>query len=323
MKKLTGFQFDPRGLAVRVETGGKDGASASSADPKTITIRAGDYRTRFDAGSSWTMRSVLYRNQVINHSEGGTYLQSVLNESHGQISDGKPVDPFLGSGHRPEQVDSLEIGFYDGIKFLSVHELDPEKVEAFEIERGTTVIFKKRSRLVSAFNGTLIHLEHVTVIAPTGVEQYVRVSGGDGDLSKIAFLYPHMHILPNATHEYLAFHEGNIVEQALFKDDNSMSLRKEVTAIITWVPESNTGIHLYHTRSYPRGEVHIWNRAGDNKLYFRYPYPRARGEALEYALFFEAFPCKGVAAQVPPESGAWSLREFTSGKGTAQIAVKQ
>ena len=336
MKDLNNFSFDPRGLALK--SSANVVARVSCKDSKHIAITAGNYNLTFSAAHSWTLRSVYFRNQVIDQALPGAFLQTVINESHGQVENGKRVDPFLGSGHRPEHIYYLAVAILKGTKTVAVRELFSQQkglklkatkngrkitlIKPFELdEAGNIVIIKKKSKFLSPCNGLLIYLEFNTVISPSGIEQYVRITGGEGNLKKIKFMFPLMHMLPKATFEYLTYNGSHLVEKGKFKDDKSFSLKKSITSLITWVPKSETGIYIYHTSSYPGGKVNIWNRPLDNKIYFKYPHPKLSGVIMDYSLFFEAFPCKGIA--IAPQKGLWKKHIFPSGKESIKIYVKQ
>ena len=155
-------------------------------------------------------------------------------------------------------------------------------------------------------------LESATVISTGGIEEYVHLTAGDGNLERIAFVHPCMFMLPLQTKSYLAFREGQPVLEGTFLTDNSMTLRKPITALMTWMPKAKLGLALYHTSAYANGEVLIWNRPHDHKLYFRYPFPRTAGQRMEYRLFFKAFRCQGLQAK--EGSGA---KPFTVPSGSA------
>ncbi len=292
-----------------------------SADGKTLEVSAGDYRTRFDSRTSWTMRSVFYKTANIDQSEGGAFLQCVLNENHGQVdASGKKVDPFLGSGHRPEQIDQLVVELYSGTKRLSREAVAPGLKPQVG---GDTVVVRKLSRFVSAYNGLLMKLDYTTVITPAGVEQYARLTPGDGDITKINFFYPVMQMYPNATQDWAAFLGAQVVEAGVFKDDNSFSLGKRLSAFVTFNPETKTGIYIYHPSDYAGGQHSIWHRKGDNKLYFKYPRFKSVDDVRDYRFFLTAFPCTGLTSEPPAESAGWKAVSLPSGGETAQFWIKE
>ena len=312
--------FDPLRPAVKGTPAAQARASLSAAG-KTLEVAAGDYRTRFDSRTSWTMRSVFYKTANIDQSEGGAFLQCVLNENHGQVdASGKKVDPFIGSGHRSEQIDQLVVELYAGTTRLSRESvatgLKPQV-------GGDTVVVRKKSRFVSAYNGLLMSLEFTTVISPGGVEQYARLTPGDGNLSKINFIYPVMQMYPNATHDWAAFLGAKVVEAGVFKDDNSFSLGKRVTAFVTFNPETKTGIYFYHPAEYAGGVNNIWNRSGDNKVYFKYPGLKSVDDVRDYRLFLTAFPCTALASEQPAEGAGWKAMNFPSGGERALFWIKE
>jgi hypothetical protein len=312
--------FDPLRPVFKGTPAGQARASLS-ADGKTLEVAAGDYRTRFEARPSWTMRSVFYKTANINQSEGGAFLQCVLNEKHGQVdASGKKVDPFIVSGHRPEQIDQLVVELYAGTQRLS-----REAVTAGLKPQvgGDTVVVRKKSRFVSAYNGLLMSLDYTTVITPAGVEQYARLTPGDGDITKINFFYPVMQMYPNATQNWAAFLGAKVVEAGVFKDDNSFSLGKQVTAFVTFDPETKTGIYFYHPAEYAGGVNNIWHRSGDNKVYFRYPRFKSVEDVRDYRLFLTAFPCTGLASEQPAEGAGWKAVDFPSGGERARFWIKE
>ncbi|MBC2603419.1 hypothetical protein [Puniceicoccus vermicola] len=282
-------------------------ARVSSKDGETLTISVGDYRTSFDRTASWTMRSVYYQDRCINDSSGGYYLGTVLKERHG-----KEGDPFLGSGHRPEEIQEFTVRVFQDDQLLEEPPLEP----GLSLEEGNRVLVNKKSNFVSEYSGHLLSIDSTTIISAGGIEQRVTEVGGSGDLAKIVFVYPFMHMLPKSTDLYYAFYEDSFVESGGFVEDKSMTLKKNVTGLLAFDPTHSVGIYLYHQETYPDARLFIFNRKRDNKLYFRYPHPKTEDQSIRYSVYLKAFSASAIARK--PEKG---FEEMILPSGTEEITI--
>jgi hypothetical protein len=276
-----------------------DKARAYCYSGETLHTEMGPYKTRFDKNTSWTMRSVFFNDKSIAQSEGGAYLQTVLNETLtaaelAQVGG----EYFLGTGHRPEQVDVMTVSAYQDDTLLETRDV---KTDIFDLNEGNRLVVHKESRFVSAVNGELLKVTFDTVITTNGIEQHTQLTGGSDNINKIYFVYPLMHIVPNATQHWYAFDGGTLTEKGDFLDDDSMTLNKNITGLLTSNPETGTGIYVYFKESYKNGIVMIWNRAGDNKYYYKYPHPVSAGQIISYSLYMEGFETSGLS--VEPSAG--------------------
>lgn len=282
-------------------------AKVNSSDGETLTIQVGDYRTSFKKGPSWTMRSVYYRDVCINDSSGGYSLGTVLKERHGE-----DADPFLGSGHRPEEIQEFTVSIFREDQLIEKRAIEP----GLSFSEGNRVVVNKTSNFISQYNGHLLTLESAVTISAEGIEQTVTEVGGDGDLSKIVFVYPFMHMLPNATDTYYAFLGDTFIESGGFLTDKSMTLKKNITGLLAFDPIHSLGIYLYHRETYSDTRLFIFNRERDHKLYFRYPHPAKEGQSLEYSVFLQAFPASEISLQ--PRKG---FTEISLPSGNGEISI--
>jgi hypothetical protein len=116
---------------------------------------------------------------------------------------------------------------------------------------------------------------------------------------------------------------AKLVEAGVFKDDNTFSLGKRLSAFVTFNPETKTGIYIYHPADYAGGVHNIWHRKGDNKLYFRYPRFKSVDDVRDYRLFLTAFPCTALASEQPAEGTDWKAVDFPSGGERARFWIKE
>lgn len=84
------------------------------AEGPSLIVGTGDYRMRFCEKQSWTMRELFYRGKAVLVPSG--FMQPVLNE---KVPAG--TDPFLGTGHRREAIDSVRL-LVEGGSEVAPHE---------------------------------------------------------------------------------------------------------------------------------------------------------------------------------------------------------
>ena len=245
-----------------------------------LHVKVGDYEMRFAEGPSWTFRDVTFADKQWMQDSG--WLQPVLNEK-----DLPPAikDPFLGTGHRHEQVDEVTIVIHVDNTTQSVDIAPTINIKGL----ATQVSITKKSRFLSAAHGHLYdHLSEVAVTA-AGVHETYHFTAADGDLSKVNFLYAFMHIWPNSSKYWVVGDDqGQSIEQGTFKNDMSFTLNKPFRWAFIYDPKSELGtVYLYPAMS--PGENKFWNRKRDNKLYLTVDPPRKQDARAVYRLSLYAF----------------------------------
>ncbi|MEK6793779.1 MAG: hypothetical protein AABZ39_03310 [Spirochaetota bacterium] len=246
----------------------------------SLIVSAGDYKMRFAQKTGWTFRETSYRGKCIFVPSG--FMQPVLNEKVVP----KGIDPFLGTGHRPEEVDAIDC-IVSNNGMAAVHPVQ----EGLRIE-GDAFTIRKKSRFVSAISGFLYSHESRVTISPSGIhEEYSFTAASDG-CSNVNYMYMFMHIFTNTTRAWIVLDDKGAYVRGEFGDDNSFSLRKNIRYALVHDPIENIGIALVYPRVY-EGRAgfwnSFWNRTYDNKLYLQIDPARTPGASFSYEIDVRAF----------------------------------
>ena len=247
--------------------------------PSFIVV-SGDYRMRFCEKQSWTMRELFYKGKAVLIHSG--FMQPVLNE---KVPAG--TDPFLGTGHRREAIDSVRL-LVEGGSEAGAYSI----AEGLSVKSGSSFIFEKKSRFVSDFSGLLY--EHTARLRLTGdgLSETFEFKAGTGTLSNVNFLYPFMHIFPKTTRAWIAGESMGETARGEFLDDKSFTLKKDILWALVYDPLQTVGLAYVYPEIY-RGHSgssnKFWNRTHDNKLYFQIDPPRNAGEEFSYSVTLRAF----------------------------------
>jgi hypothetical protein len=237
----------------------------------SLVLTLGSWRMRFAEKTSWTFRETLWEGAPVFVPSG--FMQPVLNEARVP----KGADPFLGTGHRREAIDSVELEILDGGRTnrLAV-------AEGLSIDRGEAFTVVKRSRFVSEFSGPLYgHVSRVTLDA-RGVSESYRFTALSPACSNVNYFYLFMHIFTNTTRDWAVGDDrGELTDRGVFGDDMSFSLRKDIRFALVLDPERRLGLALVYPETYvgrPGFKNSFWNRSYDNKLYLQIDPKRLPGE---------------------------------------------
>ena len=246
-----------------------------------LHVQVGQYEMRFMDKPSWTFRDVFFAGKKWQQDTG--WLQPVLRERNAAK---KLKDPFLGTGHRHEQVDEVKINIYEGGK--TPRQLDISN----DIDlkgRAQKVSITKKSRFVSELGGLFYYHRSEVTLTPEGQQERYWFKAADGDLDRIELMYAFMHIWPRtATQWVVGDDRGEIIEQGTFKSDMSFTCNKAFRWAMVYEPEEGLGT-LYVYPKMSTGKNKFWNRTYDRKLYLTVTPPKKEGQEATYFVSLEAF----------------------------------
>lgn len=204
---------------------------------------------------AWTIRNVRYRgNEIVGeHGANG----SVVNAQ--PKADAKGTDPWIGAGHGKEDVRRLTI-LVDG---------QERPYQPGGISSGQVVVIRKISNL-----GPLDHEAEITFPASGDriIERHsYEVVEHLGQ--RFNFVYAFMHCNSNSLDQWLALSDGGKkLEGWVGRGDGLFSLRQDVRSVSFYSAGMQKGVVYAYPEVY-QGEGDfknaIWDRRGDNKLYFR------------------------------------------------------
>jgi len=293
---------------------GKDVPYSVQSDGTACVIQIGDYTWQFEAEPSWTFRTAQYLEKPWLQDTG--FNQSVLNE---KMPQDVKADPFLGTGHRKEQVKEITLKTIIKGKFSTPVSLNTE----FSSEgKASAVIVQKKSIFHSEFSGALLEHEAIIVLNQNGAIQQFSFKGLDGKLENINFMYPFMHIFPvTAQYWYCGNDRGFLIENGEFKTDNSFTLNKAFRWAAIYEPAQSIATAYCYPETYqglPGLHNRFWNRPNDNKLYFMSAAPKKINEEKTWRVTVSAID---TSAEQWQEKAAASISKIT-GKRTEFAAEK-
>ena len=246
-----------------------------------LHVKVGQYEMRFWEKPSWTFRDVYFDGKKWQQDTG--WLQPVLRETNTPET---MKDAFLGTGHRPEQVDQVKI-------IVQATGRDPRQfkiTEDIDLKgRAHAVSIVKQSRFISAAGGFFYdHQSEVTLTAEGQREKYF-FKAADGDLDKVQLLYAFMHIWPKtATQWVVGDDQGQVIDEGTFRSDGSFSCDKSFRWALIYEPQAGLGtVYVYPEMSPGRNK--FWNRSYDRKLYLTVDPPRKAGQESTYFVRLEAY----------------------------------
>lgn len=263
-------------------------AACAAADESAWAVKQTQTRVEFDSGSlfldfeescAWTMRNMKYkgRNIIIPAGWNGTVLQAK----------GK----WFGTGHGGEQVKSLDI-LLNGVDIVEFDGASPVR-EARMIKESNIGPLDLRVEIVFPESGDRIVEKHTYTV----VEELP---------GKFNFLYAFMHMNDNAFNQWLAILEaGEEVEGVAGKGDNKFSLGRDIKGLIFYNEAAETGVAYVYPEVYAGADSFknsIWDRARDNKFYFR---PEVLAKGYKPGDKF-AFTIKVIPFQARP--GDWRAK---------------
>lgn len=248
----------------------------------SLALTLGSWRMRFAEKTSWTFRETLWEGAPVFVPSG--FMQPVLNEARVP----KGSDPFLGTGHRRETLETVELEILDGGRTNRL-----PVAEGLAIDRAEAFTVVKRSRFVSEFSGPLYeHFSRVTLDAQAVRESY-RFTALSPACSNVNFFYLFMHIFTNTTRDWAVGDDrGELTDRGIFGDDMSFSLRKDIRFALVLDPERRLGLALVYPETYvgrPGFKNSFWNRTYDNKLYLQIDPKRLPGERFGGEILTRAF----------------------------------
>lgn len=204
---------------------------------------------------AWTIRNIRYRGDEIVGEHGAN--GSVVNARPGP--DAATNDPWIGTGHGKETVRRLTI-LVDG------KERPYRPGGAWS---GRVVVVRKQSNM-----GPLDH--DAEIAFPASGDRIVERHAYKvvEDLGRrFNFVYAFMHCNGNSLDQWLALtDDGKELEGRVGRGDGQFSLKRDARTVAFYSAAMRKGVVYAYSEAY-EGEAGfsnaIWDRKGDNKLYFR------------------------------------------------------
>jgi hypothetical protein len=104
---------------------------------------------------------------------------------------------------------------------------------------------------------------------PAGIDESVQFNLIENE-ANLSLIYVFMHCFSNDTDQWVTEIQGEILKD-YFRDDKTKSLKKDIRWIGIYSSKTQCGLVYVYPEIY-KGTRHngnfIWNRLGDNKLYF-------------------------------------------------------
>lgn len=248
----------------------------------TLLISVGDYEVEFNEKYSWTFREITYNKKKIISPTGAH--QPVLKEHKVPVG----IDNFLGTGHRPEQIDLVEILVLDQAgNVLETHPVD----SSLDLKGSNTYIVRKKSKFQSEFGGLYYLHESKITISITGVKQEYSFEAVGSDYTNLDFMYAFMHCFEKTFSNWAVGDNSGVTEQGKFSSDGSFTLRKDIRFCLVHDPDQQVGISILYPEIYKgRGIKNaFWNRPRDNKHYLMVEPAKTKGEKFTYFAEIKAF----------------------------------
>jgi hypothetical protein len=252
-----------------------------------LLVTAGDYKIRFAERMSWTFRDITYKGKKVNATTGAQ--QPVLHE----IKTPEGVDKFLGTGHRKEQIELIEVIVLDKKnKVIGTYPVQ----EGLNITKGDSYIIHKKSKFFSEVGGLYyIHDAKITV-SSDGIKEDYHFKATADDYSNVDFMYAFMHIFPKTTTHWIVGDDSKVIEQGEFLSDKSFTLKKDFRFCLIYNPKEQLGISMVYPRVYEgfRMKNAFWNREHDNKHYLQIVPKKVKGEEFSYSATLKAFDVESL-----------------------------
>lgn len=284
---LTGKQLTAQNKALFITTY-KEGPA--------VVITVGDYRVIFSEKMSWTYRDVFYKEKMLLVPSG--FQQSVIKETNVP----KGSDTFLGTGHRKETIEQVQIIVTNKKNKKHIHEVKP----GMELPVGQSYTFHKKSKFISEFNGLLYDHESKITISKDGIQEDYHFKATGDDLSKVSLMYVFMHIFPNSTKYWTVGNNEEVTHRGEFLNDKSFSLKKDFRFGLIYDPEQNLGTAIIYPQMYkghPGGlQNAFWNRETNNKHYLQIDPKRNKDDEFSYSAKIKGFEAKNTIWEAAAKS---------------------
>jgi len=220
-----------------------------------FSVESGTLFVDFLEQHAWTIRNIRHRGDEIVGEHGAN--GSVVNAK--PEADAKSKDPWIGTGHGKEKVQQLTI-LVDG---------QERPYQPGGTCSGQVVVIRKISNM-----GPLDHEAEITfpVSGDRIIERHAYKVVEDLG-RRFNFVYAFMHCNNNALDQWLAL-AGKDKEMGgrVNQDDGQFSLKQDARVVIFYSAAMRKGVVYAYPEVY-EGEADfknaIWDRKGDNKLYFR------------------------------------------------------
>lgn len=255
--------------------------SINSGVPNVL-VSVGDYEVRFAKNHSWTYREITYNDKKIITPTGAH--QPVLKEQ--KVPAG--TDSFLGTGHRQEKIELVEIQVIDNAgNVQETHSVD----DNLDLTGNNTYIFRKKSKFESEVGGLYYLHESKITISENGVKEDYFFEAAADDYTNIHFMYAFMHCFGKTVNNWVVGDNSGITQQGEFLSDNSFTLRKDIRFCLLHDPKQHVGISIIYPVIYKGTGIRnaFWNRPRDNKHYLMVEPAKTKGEKFSYYAEIKVF----------------------------------
>lgn len=252
-----------------------------------LQVSAGDYSMIFSEGKSWTFREISYKGKAVMSPTGAH--QAVLREKETP----KGVDTFLGTGHRREQIESMEVIVFDQQgEVIHTFPVEPD----LKLNEGDSYVVYKKSKFHSEVGGLYYLHEAKITIGKDGIRQDFSFKAVADDYSNVDFMYAFMHMFPKTATSWLAGDDQEIIDQGEFLADRSFTLNKDIRYLLVYDPQQKMGVAVIYPEVYQgyRKKNTFWNRERDSKHYLQVEPKKAKGEEFSYSASLKVYDAEDV-----------------------------
>lgn len=254
-----------------------------------LQVTAGDYTMVFSERKSWTFREIIFKDIAVTSPNGAH--QAVLREK--QTPQG--MDRFLGTGHRREQIESMEVIVLDPTgKVINTFPVAP----GLKLNEGDSYVIHKKSKFHSEVGGLYYLHDAKITISRAGIKQDFSFKAVADDYSNVDFMYAFMHMFPKTATSWLAGDDREIIDQGEFLSDRSFTLNKDIRYLLVHDPQQKTGVAVIYPEVYPgyKKKNTFWNRERDSKHYLQVEPKKVKGEEFSYSALFKVYEAEDAVA---------------------------
>lgn len=243
----------------------------------TLWVRSGDYTVGFSQGAGFTIKQAQYKEKPLLTPSG--FYQTVIHNTAADTGAGE--DPFIGSGHTPEEILCISVTTENGTYDIS------EFVAGGKTVAGHEFTIHRKTRL-----GAFYYHESSVTVSEKGIFQDFSYEA-IGDTTPLSLMYVFMHCFPKETRYWIAGRSDTTgIVCGEFLSDGSFTYKQDLLWSVVYNPAEQMGLVYQYPEMYAGLSGHrnkFWNRAYDNKLYFTANARRPAGETFSYSVELNAF----------------------------------
>jgi len=241
----------------------------TEASGKVLTVSGATLAVTLTEGVYWTIRTLYAGRTLLVGAFGANGAVANVMTSVYPATDG-----WMGTGHGFETISSYTVAL-DGTNVVW---------QSDGTYPARTVTLTKAS--------TIGPLDQIAVMTfPETGDRFVestRFTANRALTNSLNFVYAYMHCNQNALTDWRAWlNTTNVLDGACASDDSSFSLQKDIRAVALFGPTLGKGLVYVYPEIYRGSGIYnaFWDRANDNKLYFRPDIPgliTASGETCTF-----------------------------------------